>query len=184
MRKPDGKKAAMWLLMIPLGFGFSLFLNLLLHILGFRSDAKTEETLLGYFGGNVWILVLIVVILAPLLEEFLFRKLLYGALKRKLKPVVAMLITSVAFAVLHIDPVQMIYAFLFGLLLAEITERSGNYLMGALAHMTANLTAVLMNIWPEANRFAEGNKIPLMLGGVIILTLSVFLFERLARKRV
>ena len=92
---------------------------------------------------SLMLLILLEVLIAPFIEELLFRKLFYGKLRQKLFFVWTALIVSAVFAVLHLNIAQAVYAFVFSLILCEIAERTANWYLCVSAHIAANLGAIL-----------------------------------------
>ena len=85
---------------------------------------------------------------APLFEEMIFRRGIYGVFRRWLGVIPAALLSAFAFGLYHGNWIQGIYGFAFGLLLAWGYETSsfGKYRMAVLMHMAANGAAVLLNV--------------------------------------
>ena len=83
-------------------------------------------------------------VLAPVLEEAVFRLILYGWLRRFMASLPAALISSLAFGIYHGNWIQGIYAFCLGMVLAWGYEDSGyrRYPMAVLMHGAANLAAL------------------------------------------
>ena len=102
-RLTDIKK---WIPLPFIGILFCMFFNLLLTLLGVTTteDAVADSVVYSAFQGNQWLLILIQALIAPILEELIFRKLLQGLFKKWLHYLAAGLITSALFAVGHIDP--------------------------------------------------------------------------------
>lgn len=94
-------------------------------------------------GVDVVVLVLIVVIGAPIVEELFYRGLLLRAVGRRWGPVVGVLGTSVVFSLVHIQPYDLLPLFLAGLLFAVLAQRSGRLGPAIFAHVAFNLTAVV-----------------------------------------
>lgn len=81
-----------------------------------------------------------VLILAPVFEEFLFRGvLLRGILFKGFSPVYAVVISSALFALVHLNLLQGVHAFLLGVLLGGIYLKTGNFTIVVLGHMVSNL---------------------------------------------
>ena len=81
---------------------------------------------------------------SPVLEEVLFRKLLYDLAVRILPHQAAAVLVSALFALWHGDLIQMLYAFPAGLILQMLRARSGTIKQPVLCHIGANLTAILV----------------------------------------
>ncbi|WP_229258313.1 CPBP family intramembrane glutamic endopeptidase [Duganella rivi] len=91
-----------------------------------------------------WILAL-AVIAAPLCEEFIFRGLIYGGLRRSMKAAPAMVMSAAVFAVVH-PPISMLPVFVLGLCAAWAYERSKTLLAPMLVHAVYN--AVILSLQP------------------------------------
>ncbi|MDE6889973.1 MAG: CPBP family intramembrane metalloprotease [Eubacterium sp.] len=87
-------------------------------------------------------------VLGPLIEELVFRGLVYQRLRQKGTPFAAAVWSALLFGLMHFNLVQCAYAFVLGLLLAHIIYRTGSLLAAAAAHMAANLASVL---WTETD---------------------------------
>lgn len=80
------------------------------------------------------------VILAPITEEIIFRGFLFGALRTRLGPVLAAVISSAIFAAVHgYSFAGFVFVFLYGLMFTAIYQRSGSLLPGMIAHGLLNL---------------------------------------------
>ena len=96
--------------------------------------------------GPFWLNFLSVSILAPLCEEWLCRGMvLRGLLARtRMKPAVAILISSLFFALIHLNPWQAIPAFLLGCLFGYVYYKTGSLKLTMLMHFTNNTFALIM----------------------------------------
>ena len=91
----------------------------------------------------VWATVLGTVILAPLGEEFLFRKVLIDR-TRRYGDTVSVLLSATFFALFHIKLYQMFYAFLIGLVLGYLYTRTGKLRWSVAMHMALNAIGGLL----------------------------------------
>jgi uncharacterized protein len=94
---------------------------------------------------GLWLLVLIlmVVVGAPLVEELLYRGLLQGAFVRRIDDVLAVVLVAAWFAIIHFRPVEYPGLFVIGLVLgvcALVTRRLG---MSVVAHCAFNATGLI-----------------------------------------
>ena len=83
-------------------------------------------------------------IFGPIIEEICFRGLVLGALlKTRCSPWVAILISAVAFGLLHEFWANFVTATLFGILAGWLYWRTGSIIPGLIIHVTNNsLTAI------------------------------------------
>ena len=145
----------------------------LLRRLGYSSENSAQEPLMlamrGYVSDDaalaVPLIVGVVLILAPIAEELLFRGAIFGGLSRlgllvlrrshgkeasaagrwvALAP--AAVVSSVFFSLLHLSPVILPAIFILALLLCWLYQRTGSLLPGMVAHATFNSFAVLLLI--------------------------------------
>lgn len=106
--KFKGSKLAHILLVVG-GFVAIFFANILVNFvytkLGISTTSANEQAISQMLANKYSPLVLVgVVFFAPLIEEFIFRKFLFGVIEEKLnwKPIVSILISSVLFAFVHL----------------------------------------------------------------------------------
>ena len=93
-----------------------------------------------------WIVVFTVYggVLAPILEETLFRGILYTWLRRRWGAPAATFGSASVFALVHVIPLWMAWAGFFGLVLALVYERSGTIVPAILLHATYNTLAIAL----------------------------------------
>jgi membrane protease YdiL (CAAX protease family) len=93
-----------------------------------------------------WIIVLIVVVAlgAPLIEELVYRGLILQALQSRLNDWLALLISSAWFALIHLQPVELPGLFAFALVLGICFQRTGRLGMAIFAHIGFNAAGLLL----------------------------------------
>lgn len=87
-------------------------------------------------------------LLAPMVEELLFRGLVYKRLKMYYDVTVAAYISALIFGISHMNLLQGIYGFIMGMFFAYIYEKYGNIYNVIVMHMAVNVTSVIMGINP------------------------------------
>lgn len=92
---------------------------------------------------------LLVVIFAPIVEEILCRSLIYGRLKQGMPSIIAAIISSIIFGVLHGNPIQAIYTMLIGLMFVVVFERAKSLWVCIYLHLVFNLTAFILSYVQE-----------------------------------
>ena len=101
-------------------------------------------------GGNLWINLLSVAVLAPLLEEFFCRGLVLRGLLRHATPTRAILWSAFIFAIIHLNPWQALPAFLMGIFFGWVYYRTGSLWTAIFLHATNNGLCVLIpNLFPQ-----------------------------------
>ena len=145
------------LAMIPAGVGV-LVLNLVILLpltfflgLGDPDAASSQNDALVTDGGTSFVeflwLAIPLVVLAPFVEELLFRGLLYRSLRGRVGVVAAVILSALVFAVLHVVIPPL---FVMGIVLAILAERTGSLWPGIVLHATNNGLVVLA-LWLAAS---------------------------------
>lgn len=105
---------------------------------------------------NVWG-VLMITLIGPILEELLFRGAILGTLlKKQMNSNYAILISAVIFGLIHFNPAQIVYAFLFGMILGRVYYGAGSLLLCIILHVIANSISTWLTIsFPQYDSLAE-----------------------------
>ena len=85
----------------------------------------------------IWLTLAVAVVLGPIIEEFIFRKLMIDRLSRYGCSVV-ILTSGISFGLFHGNFYQFFYAALLGMLLAFVTVKTGNWLYSVALHILIN----------------------------------------------
>ena len=96
-------------------------------------------------GGPIWASFLVVAIFAPIFEEWLCRGMVLRGLLTKMKPVWAIVISALFFAVIHANPWQALNAFLIGLLMGYVYYKTGSLILTMIIHFVNNGTSVILS---------------------------------------
>lgn len=94
--------------------------------------------------GNFWLTFAVSVVLAPIIEEIVFRGVLFPAIKRRYGLMAGVMVSSLVFTLVHINPVQMISVLPLGIYLAIMYHRTGSIYPGMALHATWNLMVLLI----------------------------------------
>lgn len=134
-------------------FGASIIGGLISILLGAKTDSQNQILIESLANAHPIIIVVTSVILAPIVEELLFRGTLFGWLY-ELHPIVAHVLSAFLFGFLHImDSVLsgniqewiQIFAYLFmGGVLSFLYEKRNNIYVPILSHMMNNLVSMLL----------------------------------------
>lgn len=83
-------------------------------------------------------------IIAPVLEEFVFRGFMYCGYRRDGSRVAAVIMSALAFALMHLNFNQAAYAFIIGVAFAFIVEATGSLWSSIMCHMMFNAESVIV----------------------------------------
>ena len=119
--------------------------------------------------------------LGPLLEEVLFRGAIQGLLMRYFgRPWPAIIVAALVFGVFHMNPVQIVYATLLGIVFGWIFYRTGSLMSVIVGHVLNNSLAVITTAaFGSAEEQAVANSPAGIAGFVLFAVLSVWLAVKL-----
>lgn len=99
--------------------------------------------------------VLAVAVVAPVVEELIFRGLMLNRLSRVMPGWLAAVLSSAAFGVCHGHPVWFAYAFVLGAFFAFLDLRAQSILPSILGHVAFNAISQILSFVPETESEAE-----------------------------
>lgn len=136
------------------------------YVFEFFSILGAKTAVLDISGWYLLPAIFSTVILAPCGEEILFRSSLVYGLDNG-KRVRAILLSALAFALMHMSPMQTVYQFALGVALATLIIKTENVVYPVIAHATSNLAVIILSFinLPDINLFS-----PL----TIILAFAIF----------
>ena len=119
--------------------------------------------------------IISIVVMAPLVEELLFRGAIQGHLMRKWKmPYLGIVVSSLIFGVVHGNPAQIPFAFVL----------TGSLIPGILMHFINNGSSVLLYVLsgdPDATMISslgETGSLALAVAGIILTVVCIFIIRR------
>lgn len=128
-----------------ISIAFSLALNnlVLLSDLAEYSIAY-QETAEVLYSPSLMVQILCLGIVTPIMEEYIFRGLIFKRLRNRFPVRRAIVSSALFFGIYHGNLVQMIYGTLSGILLAYLYEKYGSLKAPILAHMLMNTVACIL----------------------------------------
>lgn len=180
-RRYEKVRPMQYAFVLGLGLAASYAANNMLLLSGL--EEMTEEYVQlteSFFKGNLAVELLGLGLIIPIVEEMVFRGLMYERLKEFLDLKLAVVLAAFSFGAVHGNLVQGIFSFFLGLLLIYVYERYHSLLAPILFHMASNILAVFQS---ETNfldvffsgRFSFYGSTLLMCG---VLVGMVFFIER------
>jgi sodium transport system permease protein len=106
-------------------------------------------------GGVGWQYFLVYALLAALCEEFAFRGFILSGLRHRFRPWPAILLTSLLFALYHMNVFQALPAFVLGVILGILTVRSNSLLPSMMLHFLNNAVVMGMALVPQLETAGE-----------------------------
>lgn len=137
-----------YLLIIPFGVFNMLWANYFVALLQlvmpkFMLESYTDTQQI-IEGGGFLIQFLTAGIVAPIVEELIFRGLVYRRTKKMTGTIAAAILSAALFGVFHGNWVQAPYAFIIGIVAVFVYEKFKSIVAPIMLHMSANILSVLI----------------------------------------
>ena len=163
-----------------LGFFFAInaALTLAEMLIPWAMEEYHQLVELSGLGSDTVITVVYAICLGPILEELVFRGVVFSFLeKSNIKPVFTILITAVLFGFVHMNIVQGVYAAALGIFLGFMRYKYRSIMITILAHIVLNSTGTYGEIL--LGKFDISDGVYLILGGIslFVIAFSVYLIN-------
>lgn len=140
------EKAALWkyagVIIFAAALGLGLNNLILLSDLSSLS-VSYEDTMEMLYQPPMIVQLVVLGVLMPLCEELVFRGVVYKRLRYQESYMSAAIYSSLVFAVMHGNLVQILYGFIMGMLFANLYERYGSVKAPVMAHIVVNILSVV-----------------------------------------
>ena len=113
------------------------------NMLGGTLESGLQETLSKT---PIWLILLVAVIIGPIVEELVFRKVLIDRLS-SLGDGTAIILSALAFGLFHTNFYQFFYAFFIGLILGYLYVKTHNVLYTVSIHITVNFLGSIVTMY-------------------------------------
>lgn len=143
---PLGKIIGWTALGIVLAWGAQLIAILIeTNLLGINEGSENTEGIIDITRMNP-LFFIIPVFTAPILEELIFRKIIFGTLYKRMNFFLAVLISSFLFGVLHLELQHILIYFAMGVALAYVYVKTKRIIVPILVHMGMNALVVISQL--------------------------------------
>jgi Predicted metal-dependent membrane protease len=163
------------ILLFGLGVGSQFFisglLNLLQRYLGNLFTDYTKQ--MGQLtDGNIVAVILLLVLIAPITEELVFRGMILHHANRYVSFLSANILQAVLFGIYHLNVIQGLYAAMMGFLLGYVYYKFKTIFASMLLHMIINTSSLVVVLFPDNSisyfLFVLGGGIAVLLTLVIL----------------
>jgi uncharacterized protein len=117
--------------------------NIEIHLFGIEPGSENTRHIIEMVK-VIPLLVIVTSIFGPVLEEIIFRKIIFGTLYQKTNFWIAGLISSVAFAIVHMEPEHILLYSAMGFTFAFLYVKTKRILVPIFAHVAMNTFVVLI----------------------------------------
>jgi hypothetical protein len=145
------------------------------------SMSAIRQALTGITGGELFAAVVVLGLMAGAAEELFFRGYMQSRLRMAWRAGPAILVTSIAFGLLHMEWIHAAMALVLGLYLGVLTERTGSALPAIVCHVANNSVFTVVTAAVGTVDGRRVNVILLAASIVVFVTCVAFLRRRLPR---
>ena len=148
---------------------------------GTGSMPMIRRALTGVQGADLFAAIVVLGLMAGAAEELFFRGYMQTRLRAAWPPAAAVTVTSVAFGLLHMEWVHASMAFVLGLYLGMLTERTGSALPAIVCHVVNNSLFTVLTALTGTVESRRVNVMLLATSAAIFLVCVGLLRHRLSR---
>ncbi|MCD5325945.1 MULTISPECIES: CPBP family intramembrane glutamic endopeptidase [Pontibacillus] len=144
---------------------FSQYLATVIESLVFGVDPISENTQnLSAIAKAAPIFILIIAIVAPILEEIIFRKILFGTLRKYANFLISALVSGGIFGIVHGEPEHLLKYAAMGLVFAFLYEKTQRIIVPIITHATMNSLVIIAQMTVDMEQL-EQNVQTILFGG-------------------
>lgn len=156
------------------GVGIAIILNLIITISGISNfDTQFQSVNETLQSPPVFVKVIAAGIIVPILEELIFRGLIFNRIRNQYNALVAMFISSIMFGIYHFNLTQGIYAAILGLCMVYVYNKVRTLVVPIMIHMSANISVIILGEISTVTVESSGNETILGIFTIILILVSL-----------
>ncbi|SDZ50917.1 hypothetical protein SAMN05421736_11559 [Evansella caseinilytica] len=116
-----------------------------MYILGIEPGSENTQTIVDW-AKAVPLLIVVVAVFVPIMEEIVFRKVIFGSLYRRFGFWIAALLSGLIFAVVHMDFAHLLVYLAMGVVFAYLYVKTKRIIVPIIAHVGINSFVMLIQV--------------------------------------
>lgn len=130
----------------------------------------------------------LMVVAAPILEELIFRGIILEGLLKQYNPIKAILVSSLLFGLVHLNPWQFVTGFIIGIFSGWVYYKTHSLTLAVIIHATANLSGFLMRYVIDVGSSMDDsllemyggslNLILAIVGSIVVVSICIYFLNR------
>lgn len=182
--KPEKQKCIRLLLVVAIAFCIGIALNNIISMTPLVEMSEGyKEANAGFYGSTLALELISSGVLTPVLEELVFRGVIFGRLKTMMPKLPAVFLSALIFAAMHFNIVQFIYALLLGIVLALLADKEEKVYPAVAGHMTVNLVAVIRTETGFLKETVRGDIISWAVSVLLLAVGGILLWRYLTKEK-
>ncbi|MFB7639923.1 CPBP family intramembrane glutamic endopeptidase [Peribacillus butanolivorans] len=115
------------------------------QMLGVKSESENTQNLISLIY-EVPMVIFVTSVIGPILEEILFRKIIFGSLNKRFNFFISALISSVIFGLAHGELEHLLLYSAMGFTFAFLYAKTGRILVSMVAHIAMNTLVIILQV--------------------------------------
>ncbi|MEK4534083.1 MULTISPECIES: CPBP family intramembrane glutamic endopeptidase [Peribacillus] len=115
------------------------------QMLGVKSESENTQNLISLIY-EVPMVIFVTSVIGPILEEILFRKIIFGSLNKRFNFFISALISSVIFGLAHGELEHLLLYTAMGFTFAFLYAQTGRILVSMVAHIAMNTLVIILQV--------------------------------------
>ncbi|WP_409252643.1 lysostaphin resistance A-like protein [Bacillus sp. SCS-153A] len=139
-------------------------------LLGIKMGSENTKMIVNIID-TVPLAMIVAAVIGPILEEIVFRKIIFGVLYERFSFIISALLSSIIFAFAHFEPEHVLLYSAMGFTFAFLYVKTKRIIVPIIAHVSMNSLVVLMqSIFREdiERMIEEAEKIQGFIGGLFL----------------
>ncbi|MBK5444544.1 CPBP family intramembrane metalloprotease [Peribacillus sp. TH16] len=116
------------------------------QMLGVKSESENTQNLISLIY-EVPMVIFVTSVIGPILEEILFRKIIFGSLNKRFNFFISALISSVIFGLAHGELEHLLLYSAMGFTFAFLYAQTGRILVSMVAHIAMNTLVIILQVF-------------------------------------
>lgn len=134
--------------------GQILAITIEMQLLDIQPGSENTDFVVQLAQENIWFLLLPAII-GPIIEELVFRKVVFSSLRKRMGIHVSAVVAALIFAVVHMDLEHTLIYFVMGLIFTFLYVKTNRIIVPIIAHMSMNTLAVVAQMLVDPEQLEE-----------------------------
>ncbi|MED1742279.1 CPBP family intramembrane metalloprotease [Bacillus swezeyi] len=149
-------------------FAQSIAASIEMNLFGVNPESENTQRIMEIIS-TLPLMMFVSSVFGPILEEIIFRKIIFGAIYEKTNFFIAALFSSVIFSVVHMDFSHLLIYTAMGFTFAFLYVRTNRIIVPIFAHVAMNTLVVLLQTFrgPIEEYLERLEKLQLIIGGFL-----------------
>jgi len=140
-----------------------------------------EKSVDSVTSGNYIIAIISTIIIAPIIEEIIFRGGVYFTLRKTIGPIFAAIISAAAFGIFHGNILQMLYTAFCAFFMIYVFEKTNSLIGSIMVHVGFNSSAIFFALLSSRVNISEN--VMLIITGILCLFCLIYISTFISRRK-